>query len=74
LVENVPSGTVLFQQSGGGGGYGNPYLRSPEQVVQEVKNGVISVERAKQDYGVTVDSDTLELDLAETEKIRKKIK
>jgi N-methylhydantoinase B len=74
LVENVPSGTVLFQQSGGGGGYRNPYLRSPEQVVQEVKNGVISVERAKQDYGVTVDSDTLELDLAETEKIRKKIK
>jgi len=74
LIENVPSGTVLFQQAGGGGGYGNPYLRSPEQVVQEMKNGVISVERAKQDYGVVVDSDTLKLNLAETEKIRKKTK
>jgi N-methylhydantoinase B len=74
LVENVPSGTLLFQRAGGGGGYGDPFLREPELVAREVKNGVISVERAKQDYGVMVDSDTLELDLAETEKIRKKIK
>ena len=73
LVEDVPAGTVLFQQAGGGGGYGNPYLRSPGQVVQEVKNGVISIERAKQDYGVVVDPVTLELNLEETEKIRKNI-
>jgi N-methylhydantoinase B len=71
LVESVPSGTVLFQQAGGGGGYGNPHLRSPEQVVQEVKNGIISVEHAKRDYGVVIDSDTLELDGAKTKKIRK---
>ncbi len=72
LVENVPSGTTLCQQAGGGGGYGDPYSRSPELVVQEVKNGIISIERAKQDYGVIIDSGTLELNLAETERIRKK--
>jgi len=73
LVESIPSRTVLFQQAGGGGGYGNPYLRSAEQVAQEVKNGIMSVERAKQDYGVVVDSDTLELNVAKTDKFRKKI-
>jgi N-methylhydantoinase B len=74
LVENVPSGTVLFQQAGGGGGYGDPCLRSPEQIVEEVKNGIISLERAKQDYGVIINPDTLELNLAETERIRKERK
>jgi N-methylhydantoinase B len=73
LIESVPSGTILFQQAGGGGGYGNPYLRSPDQVVREVKNGVISVERAKQDYGVVVDPITLELNLEETKEIRKRM-
>jgi N-methylhydantoinase B len=74
LVESVPSGTVLFQRAGGGGGYGDPYLRPPEQVAQEVKNGIISVERAKQDYGVVVDLDTLELNGAKTEEFRKRLK
>lgn len=73
LIESVPSGTILFQQAGGGGGYGNPDLRSPDQVVREVKNGVISVERAKQDYGVVVDPITLELNLEETKEIRKRM-
>ena len=72
LVEDVPEGTVLFQQAGGGGGYGNPYLRNPDLVVREVKNGIISLEKAKEDYGVVVDPETFMLNLEETEKIRKK--
>ncbi len=71
LVENVPAGTVLFQQAGGGGGYGDPYLRSAGQIVLEVRNGIIGVGRAREDYGVVVDPDTFELDTNETEMIRK---
>jgi N-methylhydantoinase B len=74
LVENASSGTILFQQAGGGGGYGNPYLREPSQVAREVKNGIISVERARQDYGVAVDPETFETNLKETEKLRKRDK
>ena len=74
LVEDVPSGTILFQQAGGGGGYGNSYLRHPAQVVQEVKNKIISVEKAKEDYGVIIDPETFEVNLKETEKLRKKKK
>ena len=51
LVENVPAETILFQQAGGGGGYGLPYLRDAEQVAREVKNGIISLRQAKEDYG-----------------------
>jgi N-methylhydantoinase B len=70
LVEGVPTGAFLFQQAGGGGGYGNPYLRSAEKVGEEVRNGIISVECAKADYGVVVDPDTFEINLEETEKLR----
>ncbi|TET70971.1 MAG: hydantoinase B/oxoprolinase family protein [Candidatus Aminicenantes bacterium] len=71
LVENIPSGTILFQQAGGGGGYNDPCLRNPAQVAQEVKNGIISVKQAEKDYGVMIDSRTSEVNLEETKKLRK---
>lgn len=72
LVENVPSGTILFQQAGGGGGYSDPRLRDPAQVAQEVKNGIISCKQAEEDYGVIIDPETFEVNLEETKKLRKK--
>ena len=73
LVEDVPEGTVLFQQAGGGGGYGVPYLRDPTLVAKEVKNGIISIERAKKDYRVILDPETFELDVEATRRIREEI-
>ena len=73
LVEGLPEGTILFQRAGGGGGYGDPSLRDAELIRQEVKNGIISIERAREDYGVVIDPKTFELNLEETEKLRKKI-
>lgn len=72
LVESVPQETVLFQQAGGGGGYGDPYLRDPNLVAQEVKNGILSLEKAREDYGVIIDPETYEVNLKETEILRKK--
>ncbi len=73
LVEDVPEGTVLFQQAGGGGGYGDPNLRDPQKVAQEVRNGIISPEHAAKDYSVIVKPETFELDRDETEKLRKEM-
>ncbi len=73
LVEDVPAGTVLFQQAGGGGGYGPPHLRDPVLVAREVKSGVISIESARRNYRVVVDPDTFELDSEATRKLREKI-
>jgi N-methylhydantoinase B len=72
LVENVPEGTILFQQAGGGGGYGDPFDRNPDQVAREVKNGIISIDKAKELYGVVLHPETLELDKEGTETLRKK--
>ncbi|UUX48994.1 hydantoinase B/oxoprolinase family protein [Nisaea acidiphila] len=52
-----------------GGGYGNPLERSPEAVLEDVLDELISRETALADYGVVV-SETLDLDLAATEKAR----
>ena len=62
LVPEVPKGTVWYQQAGGGGGYGDPMLRSPEKVLRDVKNGVVSLEKAREDYGVVINGETLTLD------------
>jgi len=74
LIGDVPSGTILFQQPGGGGGYGNPYLRDPAQVAQEVKNGVVSRKKAKDDYGVIIDPETFKVNIKKTEKLREQKK
>ncbi len=73
LIEDVPEGTLLFQQAGGGGGYGPPYLRDSVLVAKEVKNGIISIERAKEDYSVVVNPKTFELDNEATRRLRAKI-
>src|SRR5918912_1594884 len=51
LIDDIPAGTVYRQVAGGGGGYGDPRLRPVERVVEEARNGVISVDSARDDYG-----------------------
>ena len=63
-------GDVIQFHSAGGGGYGNPFERDPQAVEQDVVNGYVSIEKAREYYGVVIDPATLEADLAETEKIR----
>lgn len=71
IVPSIPPGTFMRQVAGGGGGYGNPYRRSAERVAEEVRKGVISIEGAREDYGVVVNRDTFEVEMEKTEEIRK---
>ena len=50
---------------------GDPAKRDPEAVAADVANELVSVEMARTVYKVVVDSDTLELDRAATEELRK---
>lgn len=52
LIEGVPKGTEYVQEAGGGGGYGSPHKRPVELVRQEVRDGIISIETARKQYGV----------------------
>jgi N-methylhydantoinase B len=38
----------------GGGGYGDPFKRDPENVLWDVIEGYVSAEAAEKDYGVAV--------------------
>ncbi len=54
-VTSIPRGTVFHQRAGGGGGYGDPRLRSRETLAAEVRDGVISREAARREYGAQID-------------------
>lgn len=64
-------GDVAEFYSAGGGGYGDPLERAVEAVVADVAAGLLSVENAREEYGVVVDPDTLALELVETERLRR---
>ena len=70
LIEQVPEGTIWSQAAGGGGGYGDPFLRPAEKVAEEVRNGIISMEKARSDYGVVLDERTFEVNVKETNRLR----
>ncbi|MDP6483725.1 MAG: hydantoinase B/oxoprolinase family protein [Nitrospinota bacterium] len=46
---------VLRVQSAGSGGWGDPAGRDPSKVLQEVRDGILSPEKARADYGIEVD-------------------
>jgi N-methylhydantoinase B/oxoprolinase/acetone carboxylase alpha subunit len=70
---NLPTrvGDVLTVTQGGGGGYGDPLKRDPLLVSADVLNGYVSAERARADYGVVFESNTLRVDAAATERERR---
>lgn len=58
-------------ESTGGGGWGNPFHRSVEQVLDDVIDEYISVDAAKKYYGVVIDPVTLSVDQNQTQQLRK---
>jgi len=50
----VARGRQIFFFNSGGGGFGEPLERRPEWVLEDVEDGILSVEAAERDYGVVV--------------------
>ena len=73
VIETLKPGETVTNMNPGGGGYGNPYERPVEKVVWDVKNSLVSINGALEDYGVVIkDADTLEVDMAATKNSRDK--
>ena len=70
-LTRLKPGDVVTMEASGGGGYGNPLERSPERVRQDVIEGYVSVEKAREDYGVVIDPVSLEIDEDGTDRQRK---
>jgi N-methylhydantoinase B len=60
---------VISYRAGGGGGYGDPFDRSPEKVRDDVLDGYVSREDAREEYGVVITDDD-EIDRDRTEELR----
>ena len=80
VFSNVPiqQGDTFTRPSAGGGGYGDPLERPADEVLEDVIDGYVSVDRAAVDYGVTVleidaDLDSYEVDVEATMKLRAEI-
>ena len=54
----------------GGGGYGHPFQRPLNEVVQDVARGLVSRHAAEQEYGVVLQADSLQVDEAATARLR----
>jgi N-methylhydantoinase B len=70
VTTHLPPGTKIVLQTAGGGGYGTPYARDPMRVAEDVQNGFITAQRARDAYGVVLDETSGRVDEGETAKLR----
>ena len=69
---NLEPGDVASVQTPGGGGYGDPTERDPERVLADVVNEKVSIEAAREEYGVVVEDG--EIDEAATAQLREELR
>lgn len=68
-IQTIPEGDTIIIEMPGGGGHGDPNLRDPEAVANDVALGYVSPEAARAQYGVAVDCSG-KLDRDETARLR----
>jgi len=52
ITTKVESGTRLILKTAGGGGFGNPLERDSERIYQDIKEEIITIKKAKEEYGL----------------------
>ncbi len=70
----VPANTEAIIATAGGGGWGDPLDRDPEKVRWDAREGYISLEAVRQQYGVVLDPDTLDIDSEGTAQLRTQLR
>jgi N-methylhydantoinase B len=68
------AGDILRREQSGSGGYGDPFAREPQRVLEDVREGYVSASAARELYGVAVmkDRGAWRLDAAETARLRRR--
>jgi N-methylhydantoinase B len=73
-LTQLKPGDVVIIDAAGGGGNGNPLERDPEMVVSDVIEEYVSLERAREDYGVAIDPNTMKVYEEETRNLRENLR
>jgi N-methylhydantoinase B len=69
----LKAGAVVDLLSAGGGGRNSPTRRPVARVVEDVRQGYVSIEGARRDYGVVIDPETHQADEDATAALRSKM-
>jgi N-methylhydantoinase B len=67
----IEAGDVYVHRTAGGGGFGDPFDRKVDEVAVDVANEKVSVDAARERYGVVIRQDGT-VDAAATEALRRK--
>ena len=62
ISTRMKAGERLYHRQAGGGGWGDPLERDTSAVERDVRNGKVSVEAARRQYGVVMDPHSLRVD------------
>jgi N-methylhydantoinase B len=73
-LTRMEPGNVIVIDVAGGGGFGDPLDRDPEMVQEDVIQGYVSLQKAREDYGVVIDPATMKADLAATDELRRSLR
>ena len=70
FIRKMKAGDVFRAEMAGSGGYGDPMVRDPQAVLEDVRLGKVSRQHALADYGVVVHAGVDEIDMDATRRAR----
>ncbi len=70
FTRTIRRGDVFRHEQAGAGGWGDPLERDPAAVLRDVRNGFVSRESARRDYGVALEAAAWAVDATETTRLR----
>jgi N-methylhydantoinase B len=71
---NIRRGDVFRHELAGGGGWGDPLARDPLAVLRDVRNEMLSADKARSDYGVIVDTQAWRVDQDASRRLRERMR
>jgi N-methylhydantoinase B/oxoprolinase/acetone carboxylase alpha subunit len=63
-------GDVVRVQTNAGGGFGDPLEREPELVLGDVLDRYVTLDHAREDYGVVIDAQKMSVNVQATQSLR----
>lgn len=74
FVRILKGGDVLRAEMAGSGGYGDPFERDPQEVLEDIRQGKVTPDHAQEAYGVVIDGDSTKVDREATDRLRDQAK
>ena len=72
ITTEVEPGTRIVLRTAGGGGFGDPFERMPQDVAHDIEERLINSSRARAEYGVVINQETGKVDKEATDLLREK--